>query len=68
MAKRFLKCGKCGKTDRTGPGHIGTQVMMVCPDCTQGAVNDHGKPLAGLCRDCCPTGHATRFDPTNWEA
>ena len=67
MAKQipWLVCSVCGKTDKTDttvvPHHIGTKVVMGCPDCSQGKTNDYGKPVASMCRDCCPTGHGTRF-------
>ena len=52
---RCQKCGKLDKSDKTKMPHVvGTKTIMVCPDCA----DDNGK--ASFCRDCCPTGHATR--------
>ena len=57
---RFLTCPQCGKIDNNK--HVGTLKIMSCPDCCQGELNSYNKPLAGLCRDCCPTGHGTHTE------
>lgn len=54
----YLTCPKCGVLDNKK--HIGTAVTMVCPDCNQGEKNKYHQPLAGLCRECCPTGYGTK--------
>lgn len=67
----WLKCEKCGKVDKTDetvtPHHIGTRESMGCRHCSNGKVNAYGNPVASMCRDCCPTGHGTRFDTKEWE-
>lgn len=62
----WLRCAKCGKIDKTDksviPHHIGTKTIMGCKDCSYGKLNSYGHPIASMCRDCCPTGHGTRYD------
>jgi hypothetical protein len=56
MPTKFVKCLKCGRLDKSTkhPRHVGTSTSMRCPDCSG------YDGLAAMCRDCCPTGHATR--------
>jgi hypothetical protein len=61
IKSKWLVCSKCGKTDKTDKNYIGTKDIMGCPDCSNGKVNTYGRPVASMCRDCCPTGHRTKF-------
>lgn len=62
----MLVCSRCDKRDVNTPprivdnvliaaGHTGTARIMRCESCA-GADG-----FATLCRDCCPSGHGTRF-------
>jgi len=57
----YVNCRKCGKVDKPNrtsmPHNVGTSTKMVCRDCS----DFPGDGRAKLCRDCCPTGHGTRF-------
>ena len=62
---RYLRCAKCGcnatphKWDSKTPkllAEVGTSTTMCCADCCTPS-----DPHATMCRDCCPTGHGTRF-------
>lgn len=59
---KYLKCTKCGVVDKSTkrPRYIGTSETMVCPDCNIGKLNKYNKPLAEMCRNCCPTKHGTK--------
>lgn len=63
---KYLTCSKCGKVakpDKTRiPHEVGTSVKMCCPDCAGEIDNGYGHKLASMCRDCCPTGHRTRWE------
>lgn len=71
QVKQWVMCSKCGTFDASYkakfgvgvmlyPAHIGTANTMRCSDCcTPPSV------IAGMCRNCCPTGHATRSGPTS---
>lgn len=58
MAKRltFVKCSKCGATDKPAkhPHNTGTATIMRCEDCATPE-----SPYATMCRNCCITGHGT---------
>lgn len=60
MKHTMVTCKKCGKTDYDTKDCVGTSIIMVCPDCNFGKMNKYRKPLAELCRKCCPTRHATK--------
>jgi hypothetical protein len=53
---KWVMCSKCSKIDKSTkqPPYAGTKDVMRCPNC------DRGDGRAGMCRACCPTGHATR--------
>ena len=53
---RPLTCETCGRRDVSEPGHVGTDVKMRCPDCCNAT-----DPHARKCRNCCPTGHGTKW-------
>jgi hypothetical protein len=52
----WVVCEKCGEKDITKPGHTGTKAEMHCKECAGPA------GTANKCRNCCPTGHGTRFE------
>ncbi len=56
MHKKYVRCKKCGIVDT---GKTGTSITMICKDCNQGKLNKYGRPLAELCRKCCPSHHGT---------
>lgn len=63
VSTRWVVCRCCGRTDDryqdpiTMRVNTGTAVTMRCEDCA----GSDGR--ATLCRDCCPTGHGTRYEP-----
>ncbi len=72
--RKPLTCAKCGQKATERPAIIehgqlvkpitttATFEVMRCPDC------DGGDGYASMCRDCCPTGHRTRFNTTEgWQ-
>jgi hypothetical protein len=74
---QWVKCSKCGRTDRTVPArvqfedgvghverphHTGTSTKMRCEDCADSKAIPHLRGKATMCRDCCPTGHGTHQD------
>jgi len=78
MAKKYtyVTCAQCGKVDKPRKPafdadgvtittyNTGTATVMKCQDC---GGNSHDKH-ALRCRECCPTGHGTRFDESTFEA
>jgi len=70
MAKvKFLICSKCKQKAETKtnviPHIIGTSIKMHCSDC-DGLEHPIDMPryqggLATMCRECCPTGHGTKW-------
>lgn len=56
MKKKYVVCSVCRKTDTSERGHVGTATVMRCTDCA----GEDGR--ATRCRDCCVTGHHTRYD------
>jgi len=68
--KKYVTCVKCGKVDKPRKPtfdadgvtittyNTGTATVMKCQDC---GGNSHDKH-ALRCRECCPTGHGTRFE------
>ena len=73
---RYLRCAKCGcdATPRRAKivdgkieveAEVGTSTLMRCKDCAE-KLHVSEPPLtsgyATMCRDCCPTGHGTRWN------
>lgn len=58
--KKWLRCSECGALDiSTKAGHVGTFASMRCPDCSD---SPDVRAAATKCRNCCPTGHGTRWN------
>lgn len=58
---RWLVCALCGKADKTTPGHVGTSVAMRCNCESDSPDQRYWNSAATRCRDCCVTGHHTRW-------